>query len=206
MREVKAIILGLALSGTALGSALADEFPALYSVTKVERSDRLNLREKPDAKSLVLGSLSPDAVDVEVTELSRDGTWGRVNQDDRSAWVAMRFLERQDAAPWYDASVPLSCYGTEPFWGLNISGSEAKFDSPDGPEAPIAITQRAAPPVPDMGPRAMLGLRIGEGFAIIRSQSCSDGMSDRANGLAIDLFRSTQDGLMGQSGCCSLLR
>lgn len=205
MRAASALIFVTALAAPFAGAS-AEDFPALYSVTKVEKSDRLNLRERPDAKSTVVGALAPDAEDIEVTELSRDGTWGRVNSDDRAAWVAMRFLTRQEGPPWWDASVPLSCYGTEPFWGLKLAEGEARFDSPDGPEPPLSVTARAEPKSSVSGGPAMLGLRFGEGFAIIQSKSCSDGMSDRANGLTIDLFRPTAEGLSGFSGCCALQR
>lgn len=204
VRGVRFIIALAALAAMA-GAPRAQEaggIPALYAVSGVGFDDTLNVRAKPDAKSAVQAKLAPDAVDIEVTGYSRDGSWARITTGERAGWVAARYLRRQDQAPWWDAATPLTCYGTEPFWSLRIAGGAATFDSPMGKEEPAPTALRATTPAGE-GVSA-LGIATAGGFAVIRPAECSDGMSDRVMALAIELFRDTADGPAGYSGCCTL--
>ncbi len=118
------------------GSAAAQEMPSLHDVTGVAADDVLNVRSGPDAGSARIGALAPGATGVEVIELSGTG-WGRVNVDEGSGWVSLRYLARQPDQP----PVPdrLTCFGTEPFWSLARDGDAARYVTPDGPEAPLLV-------------------------------------------------------------------
>lgn len=202
MRAARHIALVLAVAGTMAGAQDAGEelLPAYYRVTGVSFDDTLNVREKPDASSGIEDKLAPDAIDVEVTGFSRDGSWARVNSDERPGWAAARYLERQEQAPWYDAAMPLNCYGTEPFWSLKLTSEGSTYDSPEGMEPQQDVASRTYLRYPS--PR--LGVGLADGFAVIRTEECSDGMSDRVNALAIDLFRRVNGEMTGLSGCCNL--
>jgi uncharacterized membrane protein len=185
----------------AAAPAAAQDLPALYEVTGVAADDVLNVRAAPDAGSEALGALAPDATDVEVVALSADRGWGQVNlSGEASGWASMRFLSPQEGPPWWEASVPLSCLGTEPFWSLGIEGESARWVTPEESPAPWAIDERTT----TIGVPGILGLALENGFGVIRPAECSDGMSDRAFGLQIDLFLHEGQGLTGYTGCCSL--
>ncbi len=185
------------------GSAAAQGMPALHDVTGVAADDVLNVRSGPDAGSARIGALAPGATGVEVIELSGTG-WGRVNVDEGSGWVSLRYLARQPDQP----PVPdrLTCFGTEPFWSLAREGTAARYATPDGPEAPLLVAWSTESSVPG---RFALGLQGPDrsARAAIRREICSDGMSDRVYGMSVDLII---DGGTGDpallAGCCTLAR
>ena len=90
MRALALVFLLLAAPAVADGP-----LPALFDVAGVGGGDRLNVREGPDARTAVVGSLAPDAKGVEVVAVDAAGAWGRVNTGERAGWVAMRYLAPQ---------------------------------------------------------------------------------------------------------------
>ena len=76
-----------------------------------------------------------------------------------------------------DLTQPLSLLGTEPFWGIRLTGEELVYSGVDRPE------QRAPQPALTVqGTVATLQTRSAEGttFEItLTATECSDGMSDR---------------------------
>lgn len=206
MRAALAVLLALAAP---LG---AEELPALHDVTGVAANDQLNIREAPSASSSLLGSFPPGTEGVEVTGLSPDGRWGRVNLEERSGWVSLRYMARQPGPDWSALARPLACFGTEPFWSLNFKASEGTAAFNRMGEAQIGLWVNWAAPV--SGRRGQVGLAIEgparTGFLTLTGQDCSDGMSDRAYGIAVALFLngtgSSTTEAQGWSGCCSLER
>lgn len=76
-----------------------------------------------------------------------------------------------------DLSKPLRALGTEPFWGVELTGTEMVYTSPEPPE------QRAAQPEPVLqGTTAVWESKTAAGTAFsvtLVATECSDGMSDR---------------------------
>ncbi|MDQ2090371.1 SH3 domain-containing protein [Marimonas arenosa] len=180
------------------GLARAQEFPALFDVTGVASNDVLNVRAEPNASAEKIGALAFDATDVEV--IRRAGGWGLVNSGERSGWVSMRFLAAQQGGD-YALSRLLTCFGTEPFWNLEITqGDLARFSAPNQGVAhyTVGLLQRS---VNRTDRFVLLGGRL---VAVISRTSCNDGMSDRNYGLAIDLLPDVETGAALYSGCCSL--
>ncbi|MFA3920023.1 SH3 domain-containing protein [Ruegeria hyattellae] len=177
----------------------ADPWPRLYAVTGVAADDVLNIRSEPRASADKIGALAPGARDVEIVRRDRSGTWGRVNVMEHGGWVSMRYLAAQ--SPGFDAeySGPLHCYGTEPFWSLSadpVGTAEFRFFDAD----PVALSAGARQPA--MGYSDRLRFALGDtGLAIIRRAECSDGMSDNAFALEIDLILDENRFL---TGCCSI--
>lgn len=186
------------------GGAGAQDLPGLYSVTGVAADDVLNIRALPDAKSEVIGALAPDATGVEVVALAEGGRWGRVNAGEQAGWAAMRFLAPDDEAPWWQLAAPLSCYGTEPFWGLQIApgGASARLSDPNAGDHDLGPATLWDRPMN----RAGLGLSFAGGFATIEARACDDGMSGREYGLSILLFGGFGGDRYSLDGCCSLAR
>lgn len=179
----------------------AEEFPALYAVTGVAADDVLNIRARPDARSPIIGSLAPDATGVEV--IATRGNWALVNSEEGSGYASMRFLAREPGPAWNALQSPLTCLGTEPFWSLEIDPQRGitRFLTPDD-QAP------ASQPITDLWPAkpwarsAAVGLA--DGMAVLTGAECSDGMSDRSYGIAVDIFRTGPAGGDRLSGCCLL--
>ncbi|MBV0891153.1 SH3 domain-containing protein [Paracoccus sp. Z118] len=201
---LRPILLTLALAFATPALATQEYIlPTLFDVTGVAASDVLNIRERPDASSPVIGELAPDARGVEVVA-ERSG-WAQVNAGERSGWVSARYLMyRTDV--WEPGALPpnLRCIGTEPFWGLTQEAGGMVFSTPDGGERAMELRT-----VMDDGHfrSPVRGLIAGDSqgrlTAVIRPEQCSDGMSDRRYGLSgtLILDGSGQSSRMF-SGCC----
>lgn len=192
MRWLFALLLVLA------APLAADPVPALYDVTGVAADDVLNVRAEPLASSGVIGTLAPDAVGVEVVDLTFGGGWGRVNVNEVSGWVSMRYLQQQPDAEDVWMTPRFICSGNEPFWSLTVEqGVGAQFQI-------LGEAEQALPAgllKPGAGVNDRYALTLGQNVAILRQMQCHDGMSDRAYGLDVGLL------LNGSlfAGCCTLL-
>lgn len=228
MRRRTARIAALAACAWLAGPAAAEvegPLPALHDVTGVAAGDVLNLRAGPDPDADLVGMLAPDARDIEVVELGRapsGAAWALVARPEGGAWAAARFLARQDVQDGTGWLPPINCTGTEPFWSFELgTGEIAALRMPDSEAAPVFVTRRT---VSANDPRghgvtarwdgpegdpATFGITGAPVTALIRRAACSDGMSDRPYGLAIDLLAGTlgPDGRSETahlSGCCRL--
>ena len=179
------------------GPAVADPYPALFDVTGVAADDMLNIRAEPDAGSDRIGALDPDATGVEV--IREQTGWGRVNVGEGAGWVSMRYLVAQPGGD-YALTQRLDCFGTEPFWSLDIlQGQSATLSTPDGQTAlPAGLLQTAR----GRTDRFIVGLGA-DHVAVIGRMACSDGMSDREFGLEIGLIGASGE-LTLHAGCCAL--
>ncbi len=206
------MIRALALCALLALPAAAQELPALYDVTGVAAGDVLNVRQGPSAAEPVVATLPPGARGVEVVALSPEGGWGLVNAGEVAGWVSMRFMAAAGGPGWETLATPLTCLGTEPFWSARLGEPPGTMllQTPDHPVAAMGIGWSA----PVAGRMGMLGVSLASGtaggFAVIRAESCSDGMSERHFGLAAEFFL---DGLfpgetepLGLSGCCTMAR
>ncbi|MBL4916526.1 SH3 domain-containing protein [Szabonella alba] len=211
-RAVAALVVALLLTGFSV-AAPAQDLPALHDVTGVAADDQLNIRAEPSASAPVLGGFAPGTAGVEVTGISPDGGWGRVNLNERAGWVSMRFLARQPGPDWWHLAQPLSCYGTEPFWSLRLDADARRLNLSRMGGDPVDLVIDWSADVSGRRGQAGMALRGPDstGFAALTGQDCSDGMSDFSFGIALSLFLSgegTADGSVAQglSGCCSLAR
>jgi uncharacterized membrane protein len=180
----------------------AEGYPALHDVTDVAANDVLNVRQSPEAGALLVGTLAHDARGVEV--IREDDGWGLVNLGEVSGWASLRFLARR-----VDGDLPNTshsrCFGTEPFWGLNITqGATARLTSPEDMEGAaynVGLYQRLQSPLEKF---VMQGQGAsGEITLIVTPAYCDDGMSDREFGLDATVILSG-DMPRVYSGCCSL--
>lgn len=185
------------------GVACADGLPAIYSVVGVSTEDVLNVRSEPDAGAYLVGSIEPEAEAVEVVGVSANG-WGLVNSSKGSGWVNMRFLALETPFSWPQDQ--LFCFGTEPFWDAEIgetrNGPEIRLGNLDGESIfGAAVLNSSANLLGRYS--AFAAATDGSNIsAFIRREQCSDGMSDRAYGLSIDII--ARNGEVHVSGCCSL--
>lgn len=120
---------------------------------------------------------------------------------------------------WASESEPLICFGTEPFWSLDLTQPDrARFSALDSAEReyrgsfnPLAYRKEAvwrgeatpeqgvAEASADSAARAETGVATGALVAFVRESPCSDGMSDTQHPYAVNL--SLPDG-RHLAGCC----
>lgn len=183
------------------------DLPMLYDVTRVADNDTLNVREQPDSKSPVIGQLEPNAEGVEVVGYSTDGNWAQTNHEERAGWISTNFIKESEASSWWNNSARLKCYGTEPFWSLELSTDEESTFQYQGVDD-ITLTHGWLSESwgrPDWGQPVKSARSFtspnGPAFASVQSEQCNDGMSDREFHLSIAFMLQNHPVL---AGCCSL--
>lgn len=195
--------------------ATQDQWPALFDVTGVEPGDVLNIRAEPSGSAPIIGTLAHDAEDVEIIRPNDRHSWGMINLGEGAGWISLAFVTR-GPGQWLGATpVVRSCFGTEPFWSLEIDDAEMTLTRPDAAPREGLISGRYTSRsrrdthafrgsfFPDEDGEIAL-------VATMRLASCNDGMSNREYGVAIDVLLSPSSfpdnaerfGLY--SGCCSL--
>ncbi len=201
----------------AAGPAFAtqDGWPALYDVSGVASDDVLNIRSEPGAAGDVIGTLRPDAKDIEVIRANDPQTWGLVNTGEGSGWVSLAFMERHPGN--WDGSFPeiRQCFGTEPFWSLAYDPPEIVFSAPDMPPRAglisglySSLSRRDSFAYSGSFFPAETGERVVQLF--VQTESCSDGMSDRQYGISVQMLlrqptaEGDNSGTGLYSGCCSI--
>ncbi|SFE50610.1 COG3650 family protein [Roseivivax sediminis] len=177
--------------------------PALYDVTGVTPGDVLNIRTAPDAAAEKIGELAPDAIAVEVTAIDAEAGWGRVNTEERAGWASLDFLTRQETGAALPDVARMMCFGTEPFWNIDLdAGGLSNFSEPESEALFLTGPVRPGEGRPDRF--AVVGGAAGSDLALsISVEECSDGMSDRLYGLSATMIVS---GSVNRtlSGCCAL--
>jgi len=182
--------------------ALAGEYPAFFDVTGVASNDTLNVRAGPMASAQKLAELGPYQSNIEIVGLSANRKWGMLNIVEGSGWVSMRYLARQPGQPGDTLTRPLSCFGTEPFWALDIGGGpDATFSLAGEGDQPLSIqfVTRSLNRLDRYG--IVAHGASGAMTGMISVAACNDGMSDRNYGLSVDLIL----GATQYSGCCTLV-
>ena len=183
----------------------AQPLPALYNVAGVASNDRLNIRTAPDAGSDIVGTLAFNRTNVEVIRTDGTGRWGQVNHAEATGWVSMRYLRRLPGQTDRTLPRPAACFGTEPFWSLDLDPRNGRFHAMG--ETPQPLTDRGGAASSNLIGRFAVGLTGPAGShytAVIRRAACNDGMSDRAFGLDVDLLITGAGPARLYSGCCSL--
>jgi uncharacterized membrane protein len=180
--------------------------PTLFDVSSVGPGDALNVRAAPGTGAEIVGTLQSDARGVEVVELDASGQWGQINTGERAGWVAMRFLAPQPDV-WQGDVLPagLGCFGTEPFWSVEIASDRVVLSAPDATDRSMAVVAMLGPGAAQ-DPRRAVVAEDAEGRLTLTMTpaACSDGMSDRAFGLAGMVLREGSGGRDLLAGCCSV--
>ena len=182
-------------------AATQDAWPALFDVAGVASDDVLNVRSRPAASAPIVAELGPDAQGIEVIRPDAGHGWGLVNTGEGTGWVSLHYLARRPGQ-WSGAFPPLArCFGTEPFWTLDMGRGDAAAWLVPGGTVPGRITGRLGSLTRRDRHGLTATLRDGRDIAAVISwRACSDGMSDRAYGLGFDAIL----GGVLHSGCCSL--
>jgi uncharacterized membrane protein len=186
-----------------------------YAVTGVAADDVLNIRrhvaeagQVGDAE--IVGTIPPGATGVAGTGRTAtvgDSLWREVTFGGITGWVAARYLRSVDG----EAAVPtdLACSGTEPFWSMAFRAGAAVRQDPD---AATELAYATSPPRKARGRSHVWsvdldrsGLPAGGTAVFVRTDTCSDGMSDVTYPIEFVLSESGEDGVV-LSGCCHLAR
>ncbi|WP_162685512.1 SH3 domain-containing protein [Roseovarius amoyensis] len=184
--------------------AAAQALPALYDVTGVAVHDTLNVRAGPSTRFEVLAKLPSDAAGIEVVDTDVSGEWGLINIGEGSGWVALDYMARRPGQPGDRLPNDLICSGTEPFWSFRLTPDDKATFTRDETETalPSVLTVQSE----NRTDRAALFADGGAVVvtAVLGRALCSDGMSDRAYGLGIDLLVTDKAEVRVYSGCCSI--
>ena len=206
--NLKAAILSVTVTGI-LGSGPADAFYE-YKVTGVAPSDRLNVREDPSAdKVKFLGTIPWNAKGIlgtGTTVLVGKARWRQIRYGKIRGWVNGRFLKAVPGRSDISALQILDCGGTEPFWSLKIRGGRAAYNMMGGSKVAykVAASRRARNHTNITAlTLKRAGRREADTAVLIRTDRCSDGMSDMD--FPFEMFLVPLGGYPVQ-GCCSLPR
>ncbi len=173
-------------------------FPTLADVTGVEAGDFLNIRALPSASAEDLGDLE-NGTRVEVLGVSDDTKWSKIHWGETSAWVSSRYLQRVDPVRMENSKLPLplQCFGTEPFWSMEVTQTGILYTDPET-ELKFQPIEEEAHAFFDAS-QALVQSK--DYAALIEYGTCFDGMSDREYALSVSLF--TNGGALG--GCCQIV-
>mgnify|MGYP001943356180 CR=1 FL=1 len=195
------MLVGLILL-TTNGVMAQEPVPDMMRIVNVVQGDVLNMSSGPGAEYDIVGAFAPQTDGIEVTAYNPDGTWARVNTQEWSGWLSTAFLAPSDL-PTY-----LSCFGTEPFWSVDLSGPDAAiWSTPEGvftPHQSETLTSNV-----DVDLRETL-IALYEDRAItvtsFAEPNCSDGMSDRLYALGVSAIIRYDEG-WGEvwRGCCTMV-
>lgn len=180
---LKRILLVLLLSVGFVSVSYAED---LYKVVNVAADDYLNVRSEPGVQSSIVTMIPYDATTVVLagqTMQQGNSTWVKVVWQGKQGWVNQSYLSPVSSSASNSnassASVRLRCGGTEPFWGIDITSTQAKYTPMDGAAISVPIKFRSAsannPTI------AVIAAESGTnslGLFLQKVSSCSDGMSD----------------------------
>ena len=186
-----------------------------FRVTRVPRSDVLNIRERVEdqasiSESKILGQIPANGTGVLGSGASLmvgRTRWFEVRYKDTRGWVNGRFLEPVSPELGREFEANLFCSGTEPFWSLKVEDNAAEVLQPDAPAEQYSVAVRE----PFQGRTDALALQLVSETApeisalVQHTQWCSDGMSDLDYAFEVRLI-GLGDGERPLRGCCSLLR
>ena len=183
-----------------------------YSVVNLDASETLNIRTDIHRvynykDGQVFGSIPSGADTVEATGLSimlNGSRWREVRYEGMTGWVNASYLKRN----WTLDRTPkeLSCFGTEPFWGMAIVAERAEFTDID--EVKSQFTKLSMKPGQNRsnlweyrwskegGSSTLTGL-------VTETDICSDGMSQLDYAYEIFLL-GLHPGDGPTQGCCSI--
>lgn len=197
------LVLGLAALALAT-DALADEpDPRLrYRVTGVQQPDSLKVRKDGGLNAPVVGELDVTKTTITVTGRTR-GKWWEVIGGTATGWVHSKFLSPVSEAR--EDNFPLNCFGTEPFWGLEVSGAKASFTTIAGEVEKLPLTASGWIKARGLIDRFVIRFdgppKAPNGYLSVLSmeQRCSDNMSEDAYP-----YHATLIGPNGEvyGGCC----
>ena len=148
-----------------------------YTVYGVRQGDTLNMRLQPNPSAPVVQTIPFDGRDIGLTGREAAGGWVEINFNRKRGWVNARFLGYGTGR--YQVPAFLDCFGTEPFWSINLRPGSAQADLAFAERRIVYNLTRAETAMNRSDVLHIRGAsRPGEMSLIIRNESCSDGMSD----------------------------
>jgi uncharacterized membrane protein len=177
--------------------------PAIFEVSGLKAGDHLNVRAAPSAKAKDIGDLKA-GTRVEVTAIDPNVGWAQIVYGEWTAWAYARFLTPIDTPLMSGTDLPanMSCGGTEPFWDMQITdGTQAQF----GMMGDVKLLENISYAGKSSNHTLKQGIQTASWTAFAEKRQCSDGMSDRQMGIAIELMTTASNaGFRHLSGCCSV--
>ena len=178
--------------------------PAIFEVTGLKAGDHLNVRSAPSAKATDIGDLKAGTY-VEVTSIDPNVGWAQIVYGEWTAWAYARFLTPVDTPLLSGTDLPanMNCGGTEPFWDVQISnGAVAEFGIMGG----VKVVENISYAGKSSNHIMKQSIQTDSWSAFLEKRQCSDGMSDRQMGIAIELLATGENAQFRHlSGCCRIV-
>lgn len=202
MQWLKTISL-IVLSVLTTSASAATPFK-LYQVNLTNPKDTLNLRAKPNTTADIILKI-PNKTSILVTGVEKqvgNTLWAQVHWYNFNSWVNKKYLKPSTALNNLKSVVPKSlptfkCVGTEPFWNFNIKrGVIQGEDFSVGTKYNTSITKSNISTTKNIyliqSPKLNLLLQ--------KTNTCSDGMSDKVYKYHVDVLLPNKNYL---TGCCN---
>ncbi len=199
MKIISAIFLATLLATCATAS---NAQPDYYKV-KDSLTEHLNVREAPSSESKDVGDLAPGAQPFEILETDASGEWGRILWLEKTAWVALRFMQPIELPHLENTIVPIGllCAGAEPFWTMEIESAENAVLSTSDSVTPMSLSNVSVSKNRAKDPVAIELLSSSTtAITVVSRNACSDGMSDINYSWAAEIIMQPELKLL--SGCC----
>jgi len=186
------------------GSAvLAENTSAFYDIANVSAHDTLSLRTQAGGRSQLIATIPSNARFLNTTgkaEKRGKSTWVEIKYRQHTGWVNKHYLTPSTNEQF----TPLACLGTEPFWSLDVESKKIIVRDIDENETTYALSNVSISN--NHTNRWMLqGTTQGTNKLAItlwKTNSCSDGMSDRSYEYEI-IYNTPTEGVF--SGCCNVI-
>ena len=171
-------------------------------VVNVSVGDRLNMREGPNVSYPITSSLPYDAKNIRVLRWAEEYTgsslWVKIKWHGQRGWVNSRYLKAYKKTNTQQKI--FNCFGTEPFWDINIYTNKVKVNTLNGIKftAPLLFHGRV---MNSPAGTTMTNASIGNKSVVVMTEKkqCDDGMSDNIYPYqALVLI----NGDKAYSGCC----
>jgi uncharacterized membrane protein len=191
------ILLAAAVGIFAVSCGRAEPAGATLSVYGVGDNDTLRMRAGPSASTPETGSIPPNGDGIEAGDPTDNLNWLSVTYKGKTGFVNTSFLAYGAQATRDRLPVRLQCFGTEPFWSIDVGYHRALANLVfSESKAELSL----ADPETSRGFVSPWLLR-GEGaadFLLIDAKKCSDGMSDTDYSYSL----SAEVGGVLLKGCC----
>ncbi len=185
--------------------------PAMFIVSGVAADDNLNFRDAPGTSGNIIGHFAPGA-DVQVSGMA-SGNWAYVTDGETAGYVNIRYLTRNSGSSGSGADpvtlangfvLGILCRGTEPYWTFEIADDRTTTYTSliGGPGPQSSLVQTTPSSLTGSYPFSFSAPPYS---GLIKTQQCSDGMSDVSYTMSVSLNTPGQSGgTQTLNGCCSV--
>ena len=232
MKKKNLFVTTLVITALAMGSLIMESASAfgtrVFSVTRVDPHDHLNVREEAGTRHDIIATIPADAEGVVTlgdSEKIGRNTWVKVAWGPIKGWVNKRYLKPSEAEnededededkndqPQYrsrirtpdtkaDQETKLECGGIKPFWNIDVSEDDINVNIKDD-HYTLPVTSRRK--ITSSRKSFIVKGRSGKDSVKLyfnKDNSCKDGITNIKYPFTV---KAVINGYQSYSGCCNL--